>query len=242
LYNKIIFDKWLRYFILRSFFFKNKKPKMKNTLALLVALALTSASWAQFEGAKQVYSSPKLQTEILKHKKVAILPFTATISYKKLPKNFDKTANEQDQNNLASSLQQGMYTYLLRKASDYTVTFQNVERTNALLKQKGLYDKLNEVTQDSICKVLGVDAVVKCSYSYERTSSEGGAIVKTVLLGSAFSKTASGSLTMQIYNGTDGELLWRFYKEMNEDVTSSANAVMERMMRKVARNFPYEKS
>ncbi len=113
-----------------------------------------------------------------------------------------------------------------------------MERTNALLKQKGLYDRLNEVTQDSICKAL-VDAVVKCSYAYERTGSEGGAIVKGVLLGSSFAKTGSGSLTMQIYNGKDGDMLWRFYKEMNEDITSSANEVMEKMMRKVARNFPY---
>jgi hypothetical protein len=44
---------------------------------------------------------------------------------------------------------------------------------------------------------------------------------------------------MQLYNGKDGELLWRFYKEMNETITSNANEVMERMMRKVARNFPY---
>jgi hypothetical protein len=205
--------------------------KLSNIVTFIAAIAITNVSLAQFEGSKQVFTSPKLQAEIFKHKKVAILPFNATISYKK-----------QDQNNLAGAMQQGMYTYLLRKADDYTVSFQDVERTNALLKQKGLYDKLNEVTHDSICKALGVDAVVKCAFTYERTSSEGGAIVKAVLLGSAFGKTASGSLTMQIYNGSDGELLWRFYKEMNEDVISSANHVMERMMRKVARNFPYEKS
>lgn len=54
-------------------------------------------------------------------------------------------------------------------------------------------------------------------------------------------KTASGALTMQIYNGSDGNLLWRFFKEMNEGVFSNANEMMERMMRKVSRNFPYEK-
>jgi len=215
---------------------------MKKILTLILALAVTTASFAQFEGSKQIFTSPKLQTEILKHKKVAILPFTATISYKKLPKNFDQTANENDQKNMAYEMQQGMYTYLLRKADDYSVTFQDVERTNALLKQNGLYDKLNEVTQDSICKMLGVDAVVKCSFAYARTSSEGGAIAKAVLLGPGFSKTGSGTLTMQIYNGKDGELLWRFYKEMNENITSSSNEVMERMMKKVSRNFPYERS
>ena len=216
--------------------------KIKNVLAIFIATAICKSSVAQFEGSKQVYSSPKLKTEISAHKAVAILPFTATISYRRLPKNFDETANKAEQNTMAANLQQGMYTYLLRKTSDYTVSFQDVERTNALLKQKGLYDKLNEVTQDSICKALGVDAVVKCSFAYEKTGSEGGAIVKTVLLGSSFGKTGSGSLTMQIYNGKDGDLLWRFYKEMNEDITSSANEVMERMMRKVSRNFPYVRS
>jgi hypothetical protein len=216
--------------------------RIKSILTIFFAAAICGSAVAQFEGSKQVYSSPKLKTEIPTHKTVAILPFTATISYKRLPKNFDEAANKADQNSMAANLQQGMYTYLLRKSSEYTVSFQDVERTNALLKQKGLYDKVNEITQDSICKALGVDAVVKCSYSYERTGSEGGAIVKGVLLGSSFAKTGSGSLTMQIYNGKDGDLLWRFYKEMNEDITSSANEVMERMMRKVARNFPYAKS
>ena len=215
---------------------------MKNILTILVAAAICKSSVAQFEGSKQVYSSPKIRTEIPTHKTVAILPFTATISYRRTPKNFDEAANKAEQSTMATNLQQGMYTYLLRKTEDYTVSFQDVERTNALLKQKGLYDRLNEVPQDSICKALGVDAVVKCSFTYEKTGSEGGAIVKGVLFGSSFAKTGSGSLTMQVYNGKDGDLLWRFYKEMNEDITSSANEVMERMMRKVARNFPYAKS
>jgi hypothetical protein len=216
--------------------------RISHFLTVLVAAAISNSSIAQFEGSKQVFSSPKLKSEIPNHKTVAILPFSAAISYRKQPKNFNEEANKADQRSMAANLQQGMYTYLLRKSSEYTVTFQDIERTNTLLKQKGLYDKLNEVTQDSVCKALGVDAVVKCSYTYERTGSDGGAIVKGVLLGAAFAKTGSGSLTMQIYNGKDGDLLWRFYKEMNEDVTSSANEVMERMMRKVARNFPYTRS
>src|SRR4051794_26448144 len=146
--------------------------RIKSILTILIAAAISKSAVAQFEGSKQVYSSPKLKAEIPTHKTVAILPFSATISYKRLPKNFDEAANKADQNSMAANLQQGMYTYLLRKSSEYRVTFQDVERTNALLKQKGLYDKVNELTQDSICKALSVDAVVKCTYSYERTGSE----------------------------------------------------------------------
>jgi hypothetical protein len=115
-----------------------------------------------------------------------------------------------------------------------------VERTNVLLKQNEVFDKIDEMTPDALAKILGVDAVIKCAYAYEKTSSEGLAIAKTLLIGFGTGKVASGEMTMNVYNGSDGDLLWRFYKEMNEDVMSSANAVMERMMRKVGRNFPYE--
>lgn len=217
--------------------------KRKTILTALLIVGVTGSSFAQFlgEGSKQVFSSPNLKSEILKHRTVAILPFHATISYKRMPKNYDAEGNKREEQALSTSMQSGMYTYLLRKANDFSVSFQDVERTNILLKQKGLYDKLSETTQDSICKALGVDAVIKCTYAYEKTGSEAGALVKTILIGAGTGKTGTGALTMQINNGKDGELLWRFFKEMNEDVMGSANQVMERMMRKVARNFPYEK-
>jgi len=217
------------------------KGLMKKNFALIALLFATTFVSAQFERAKQVFESPKMKEQIAKHKLVAIIPFKTTISYKRMPKNFDAQANKADEKNMAINLQQGLYTYLLRKADKYSVSFQDVDRTNTLLKQKAVFDKIDELTQDSICKILGVDAVIKCSYSYEKTGSEAGAIAKTILFGAGTGKTGSGALTMQIYNGSDGELLWRFYKEMNEDVLGSGNQVMERMMRKVSRNFPYEK-
>ena len=206
-------------------------------------LLFVSIGFAQFEGSKQVYSSPKLKDEISKHKTVAILPFEVSITYKRIPKHYDSSANKNEEKSLTKSLQQSMYTYLLRKSSKYFVSFQDVDRTNALLKSKGLIDKLDEITSDSLCKLLGVDAVIKSRYAYEKTASEAGAIVTSILLRSAAlgGKTGSGSLTMQIYNGTSGDLLWRFYKAMDDNLFSSSDQLMERMMRKVARNFPYEK-
>lgn len=204
-------------------------------------LCASISSFAQFEGSKQTYSAPNLKTELIRHKTVAILPFDVSIAYKRPPKNYDSSANRSEEMSQAKSLQSSMFTYLLRKSDKYSVSFQDVTRTNALLKAKGIHDQLDLLTQDSICKILGVDAVIKCNYAYEKTASETGAIVKTVLLGGLGSKTGSGALTMQIYNGQDGNLLWRFYKAMDDNVMSSTDQLMERMMRKVSRNFPYEK-
>lgn len=215
---------------------------MKLKFMYVTALVLLSfTTRAQFEAAKQTYSAPNLKEAVQSQKKVAILPFDVSIVYKRIPKNYDSSATKNEEKSLSTNLQSSMFTYLLRKGGKYTVEFQDPSRTNALLKSKGIYDQLDLLTQDSVCKILGVDAVIKCNYSYEKTASESGAIVKTVLFGSMGGKTGSGALTMQIYNGADGNLLWRFYKAMNDNVMSSSDELITRMMKKVARNFPYEK-
>ena len=213
---------------------------MRFTVILSVCLFITCTASAQFESGKQIYKAPGFKDSLEKHKVVAILPFKATIAYKRMPKGFDLEGNKLEEKKLGINMQQGMYTYLLRKGNKYSVSFQDVERTNILLKQAGVLDDLDMMLPDSLAKILKVDAVIKCSYAYEKTGSEGGAIAKTLLLGMG-GKTGSGALVMQIYQGNSGEMMWRFYKEMNESFTSSASEVMERMMRKVSRNFPYEK-
>jgi hypothetical protein len=56
---------------------------MKKTLLLFAICFIAFKASAQFETSKQVYESPKLKQAIGTHKLVAILPFTAKISYKK---------------------------------------------------------------------------------------------------------------------------------------------------------------
>ena len=210
--------------------------KIFKVILFCIATLLCANANAQ----KQIFKAPGLEDSVLKHKTVAILPFKATISYKRMPKNFDAEGNKSNEKSLALNMQQGMYTYLLRKSDNYITSFQDIDRTNILLKQANVYETLDLLLEDSICKILKVDAVVKCNFTYEKTGSEAGAIAKTILFGFGGS-TGTGSLTMQIYNGKNGQLLWRFYKEMNEGLGSSGNELMERMMRKVSRNFPYEK-
>ena len=214
---------------------------MKINFLVTLLLTLTSLiSFSQFERDKQLYTAPHYADTLAKHKIVAIVPFRITISYKRMPKGFDNEANKANELKEGFNMQQGMFTYLLRKADKYSVSFQDVERTNALLRKFKMLDQIDEILPDSLCKILGVDAIIKSSYAYQKTGSEAGAIAKTLLFGVGGS-TGSGSLTMQIYNGSDGLLQWRFYKSMNEGVFTSADELMVRMMKKVARNFPYEK-
>jgi hypothetical protein len=204
-------------------------------LALLFFIAINCVAQ------KQIFESPKLKSEISKHQIVAILPFNVSISYKKQPKNFSPEGNHQQEIAYATKIQTSMYTYLLRKAKDYSVSFQDVEKTNILLKKAGLYDKLDQTTKDEIAKILGVDAVISGDFNVEQTKSEGAAIAIAVLTYGTGGKTGDGSLILNLNNGSDGELLWRFTKTMNEGISTSTDDLVEHMMRKVSRNFPYEK-
>jgi hypothetical protein len=69
------------------------------------------------------------------HKTVAILPFKATIAYKKIAKRIYDAKKSVEELAMVRKCS-GLYTYLLRKSDDYTVQVQDVDKTNALLKKK----------------------------------------------------------------------------------------------------------
>jgi hypothetical protein len=214
-----------------------RKNKSLQTLAIAVCLFVTTLGFSQ----KQIFEHPQLKSKIASHKIVAILPFSVALTYKKQPKNFDAAANKEKELQMATSIQSSMYTYLLRKQKNFGVTFQDVDKTNILLKKAGLYDKLDQSTSDEIAKALGVDAVIGGKFENQQTKSEAGAIATAVLFGGFGGKTGDGNLTMTLNNGADGELLWRFYKSMDEGLGTSTDDLVEHMMRKVSRNFPYDK-
>jgi hypothetical protein len=213
---------------------------MKKTILSICMVFATMLCYAQgFEGSKQVFESPQLKTQVTQHKTVAILPYEVSITYKKQPKNLNPEVDREQERTMSKSIQSSMYTYLLRKSKNYRVSFQDVDKTNILLKKAGMLDKMDEFTKDEVAKALGVDAVIGGRFETEQTKSQGAAIATAVIFGGFGGKTGTGSLTLTLNNGADGELLWRFFKTMDEGIMSSTDDLVERMMRKVSRNFPY---
>jgi hypothetical protein len=209
--------------------------KLKNFSCLLILFI----SFLGHSQGKQIFENPQLKTIISLHKVVAIMPYRTSITYKRQPKNFSAEANRDQEKSMSMSIQSSMYTFLLRKSKNYNVSFQDVGKTNILLKKAGMLDKLGEFTNDEIAKVLGVDAIIGGVFETEQTKSEAGAIASAILFGGLGGKTGTGSLTMTLNNGSDGELLWRFFKTMDQGIMASTDDIVESMMRKVARNFPY---
>jgi hypothetical protein len=217
--------------------------KKLHVLLGLMAFIVGNSLYAQSTfspTSKKEFKTPGLEDSVKKHKLVAILPFNTTITYKVKSKHYDSTANRLEEQKLRVAMQEGMHTFLLNKGEDYFVKFQDVTKTNIILKKANLFDSIETTLPEDLAKILGVDAVIKSRYDYVKKKSEGADIAEAYLLGWGASKTATGSLVMQLYSGLSGTMLYRFYKEIGEDISSNPNEIMERLMKKVAYNFPYK--
>src|SRR5947207_15741665 len=83
-------------------------------------------------------------------------------------------------------IQDKMYSWLLRRSEKfhYTVTFQDVTRTNALLKQAGIsYADLQTKDRAELAKILQVDAVMKDKARMDKHMSEDAAEAEVFLVG-----------------------------------------------------------
>ena len=97
-----------------------------------------------------------------------------------------------------------------------------------MLKKAGVYDKLGETTKDSLAKILKVDAIISGDFNVEQTKSEAAALGLMLVTYGFGGKTGDGTLIMNIHNGSDGELLWRFTKTMNEGLSTATDDVIEK--------------
>lgn len=102
---------------------------MRYLLAYIL-LFFTLLTFSQ-ETSKTIYKSNDFKSIIPTHKIVAILPFEVTVTYKRPPKNYDAEQEKKEEAALSLNLQSEMFTYLLKKENKYTVSFQDVDKTNA---------------------------------------------------------------------------------------------------------------
>jgi hypothetical protein len=215
---------------------KTRTNKMKK----LFSLAL--ASLTLFSCGPKIYQSSNFSSALAKHKTVAILPAEVTMQVR--PNEAKKMTPEQ-LDDLATKtgydIQEKMYGWFLRKADkySYTVKFQDVIKTNALLKQAGInYSDLKTTDRAKIAQLLGVDAVLQDRTSMEKPMSEGAAVAIGVLVG-AWGATNKVQTTINIHDGKSGDLLWKYDYQASGSVGSSSTQLVDALMKNASKKFPY---
>lgn len=209
---------------------------MKHFLSLaVISLLIVSCG-------PKIYTSSSFSSALAKHKTVAILPAEVTMQLR--PNEAKKVTQEQiDQTVMQTGydIQDKMQSWFLRRSEKYhySVTFQDVTKTNSLLKKAGIeYKDLKTTDRAQLAKMLGVDAVIQDRTSMEKPMSEGAAVAVGVLVG-AWGATNQVQTTINIYDGSSGDLLWKYDYQAQGSVGSSSTKLVDALMRNASKKFPY---
>lgn len=208
---------------------------MKIGLAALLFLSLSCGP--------KIYKSADFDAAFARHKTVAILPAEVTTQLR--PNEAKKVTAEQIEEMTQKTgydIQDKMYSWLLRRSSKfhYTVTFQDVSRTNALLKDAGLtYNDIKAKDRADLAKILKVDAVMQDKARMDKPMSEGAAVALGLLVG-VWGATNKVETTINIHDGKSGNLLWKYDYEASGSVGSSTTKLVDALMRNASKKFPYQ--
>lgn len=202
---------------------------------LFLALLCTSCG-------PSIYLANDFRSYAPNHKTVAILPADVTISMR--PNQARNTSAEQMrtlQQQTALDFQSRIYAWLLRRQqqSRYTVDFQDVATTNALLRKANLTDQdMRTLAPQDLAKALGVDAVLTTSVRTSKPMSDGAAVAVGLLVG-AWGATNQANITVDIHEAAGGKLLWKYDYVAAGSVGSSPEGMVNALMRNASRKFPY---
>ncbi len=190
----------------------------------------------------KIYKSNEFDDIASKHKLVAILPANVTIMLR--PNQSKKMTPEELEKNRESTgyaIQDKLYSWFLRRSDkfNYTVKFQDVSKTNALLKDAGLtYTDVRLKSREALAKLLGVDAVITNITRMDKPMSDGVAIALGVLLGASGS-TNNVNTTINIHEANKGDLIWKYDYVAQGSFGSSPENLVNGLMRNASRKFPY---
>ncbi len=204
---------------------------------------LVSAVLLYISCGPRIYQAPDFTRQTRGHKIVAILPSDVTIRLR--PNQAAKYTQEQllsMEKETGFEIQNAIYLWLLKRSVkyEYTVKFQDVNKTNAKLKDLNIgVDELPSYDLQKLANELQVDALISNSTYMDKPMSEGAAIVVGALLGS-WGATNKVKTNISINDADSGELLWKYDYQFSGSIGSTPDNLVTSLMRNASRKFPYQ--
>lgn len=208
---------------------------MKKIL-LVLGILLSFIASAQ----KNIYENNKFDALSKHHKSLAIVPFLTTL-------DLDDNSSKQELNLLEEkegmAVQNALESYFSRgkKKKKFSVEFQNIKNTNALLAKNSItYKNIDVYTIKELCKILKVDGIISGTLDLNVLLSNG------ISTGFSFMDFIAGNsdygrIGIKVSDGKSGKLLWKYEKEINKKSGRNTTDLIEGMMKKATRKFPYDK-
>jgi len=190
----------------------------------------------------QIYKASSLDQSKKKVKTIAIIPFVSTIDIKKLPKGVTAESIRESEEKTGYNVQSNVYSEFLKRMSkdEYTVKFQDVDKTNALLHKENIkYGDIALKDKAELCQLLGVDAVISGKILMSKPMSDGTAVAVAFIFG-AWGTTNETKVTLTIHDKS-GELQWKYDHLASGSLGSNPESLTKSLMKNASRKFPYKK-
>ena len=203
---------------------------------LLMALVITVPVFGQ----KGIYESDKFNELSKDHQVLAIIPFFTKLDLKDSNSKEESRRLEEIE---GYAVQDALEMYFGRgkKKKKFSVEFQNTDNTNALLAQNNItYDNIDTYTIKQLSEILEVDGIISGNLDTNILLSQGIPAEFSIIdyfLGDA----SYGRIGIKISDGKTGKLLWKYENEINKKSGKNTEDLIDKMMKKVTRKFPYEK-
>ena len=208
--------------------------QMTLLLGFVAMIAFTSCG-------PTIYKAGNFEASQAKIKTLAIIPFNTSIDSKRLPKNITIETLKQSEEKTGYDVQNNVYTYFLQRNKDYSIEFQDVDRTNAILRKNNLtYEDISLKDRAELCQLLGVDGVVTGKISMSKPMSEGAAVAVGVLFG-AWGATNKTDVTISVHD-KEAKLQWKYDYQASGSVGSSSESLAKSLMKNASKKFPYKRA
>lgn len=214
-----------------------KKNRNFIAFSLLAIAAFTISACGP-----HIYKAQNFNAALQKHKTVAIIPAEVTM---KLRPNQTKKMSESELREMEKStgyeIQDKMQSWFLRRSEkfSYSVKFQDINKTNAKLKEAGIdYKDLRDTDRSKLAQILGVDAIMQDRLNTEKPMSEGAALAVGILVG-YWGNTNNVQTTINIHDGASGDILWKYDYSASGSVGSSTTKLVDALMKNATKKFPY---
>ncbi len=185
----------------------------------------------------KVFYSPDSRQLAQQEKIIAIIP--PHVSYTNV-KKIDPEVLKQQERTESLTFQREIYSWMLKRKSQGKITqeIMDPETTNAKLKKAGYPEE--PLTASELCSALGVDGIMTSNFSLNKPISEGAAVAIGVLVG-VWVPTNEVKVTLSIHDCAQNKLIFNYDHEYSGSVGSSANRLVNALMRNASKKMPYIK-
>jgi len=229
-----------------------------RTFTLIAFIVITLASCS-----RNRYLTADYEQYVDSHNTIAVLPYDITLIGREVAK---KSEDEIHEIKTVESMifQQSLYAHVLkrtgRRTKDITVSVQDINKTNRMLKDAGIdLVKIGEYTPKQLGTILGVDGVISTRLVKEMFLSREEAALVTVatdVLGGIINERAPSTrlvnkrklarqsevdIACTIVDTDSESPIWLYNTECDIAWDTDADDAVEAVNGRIARKFPYRR-